>query len=106
MFLSENIESYTVKSGNRFQVSFKLPPDSCNILLSLESQAFHPKHQIVTGGRLDSDRLYQDCTGFELLENQCGLVFYDIPTSCSGTFFFKDGNDNTALQADVKVECE
>lgn len=105
MFLSENIQSYTVKSGDRFEVAFKLPPDSCNILLSLESQNHFPAHRIVTEGRLDWERLHQECSGFELLP-PCGLVFDSVETSCTGTFFFNDGDAKTALQADLKVECK
>lgn len=63
------------------------------------------EHTIVTRGRLHYDWFDQECSDFELLP-PCGLVKDELLPSCSGTFTFKDGNGNTALQADLEVERE
>lgn len=102
-FLSERTSSYTKKSGDMFEVFFELPPDSCNIRLSLEKENHYTQHRIVTRGRLDSGMFHQDCSGYEL-RRPCGLVFDYIETSCTGTFTFKDGNGSVALVADLTVE--
>lgn len=105
LFLSENIKSYTQKSGKSFEVSFDLPSDSCFIYFMPKSGNGHMEHTIVTRGRLHFDWFDQECSDFELLP-PCGLVKDDLLPSCSGTFTFKDGNGNTALQADLEVERE
>lgn len=105
LFLPENIKSYRLKTGKRFEVSFDLPSASCFIYFMPQGEHGQMGHRIVTRGRLDYDRFGQECSGFELLR-PCGLVNEDLLPACSGTFTFKDANTNTALQADLEVERE
>lgn len=105
LFVSENVKSYSQKSGERFQVSYDLPADSCFIYFRPDGNDHYREHNIVSRGMIDRDWYRQPCSGLELVP-PCGLVNEDLQTSCAGTFTFKDGDFNAALQADLTVECE
>ncbi|GAA6235843.1 uncharacterized protein LOC108899276 isoform X1 [Lates japonicus] len=97
--------SYALKPGQRFNHTFYLEPDSCNIYFLPESDHEWRKSEIeiVHKGRLREDLYELDCAGFDLLE-PCGILNKYLQMSCRGMFEVRDHNNDKAWEITLEME--
>ncbi|KAM6951960.1 uncharacterized protein PEZ65_008266 [Lycodopsis pacificus] len=95
------------KPGDRFEFTYDLEPNSCNIYFFPESGRQSGELTIndtlVHQGRLRWRLDASGCTGLDLLE-PCGISNEVLQMSCSGRYEVRDQNDDLAIVVSLKMQ--
>ncbi|XP_074503703.1 uncharacterized protein LOC141774774 [Sebastes fasciatus] len=102
----ERIEwNFERKSGERFNLTSDLKPDSCNIdfFPEIDNQPGDMSIDIVREGRLQWDLDDHDCTGFNLL-HPCGIENEALQMACNGRYEITDHNGDVAVVLSLEMK--
>lgn len=93
------------KSGERFNLTSDLKPDSCNIdfFPEIDNQPGDMSIDIVREGRLQWDLDDHDCTGFNLL-HPCGIENEALQMACNGRYEITDHNGDVAVVLSLEMK--
>ncbi|XP_068570777.1 uncharacterized protein [Cebidichthys violaceus] len=93
------------KPGDRFNFTYDLEPNSCNIYFIPESDD-QPREltiNIVHQGKLQGGLDEFDCTGFDLFR-PCGISNKALQMSCNGSYEVRDQNGDPAIVVTLKMK--